>query len=432
MTIHVVKRGESLWAISKKYGVSIPSINQVNGLPSTNKIVPGLALYIPENKLSLSLRSYQVKAGDFLWKIAQRFDTSVSSILIENPNVHPNALYMGQRLNIPSPNRLRIASLGFIVPFSIETSLENLDRIAEQLTYIAVVAYSLTDEGYAYAVLNDSDIIRRSWQRNVIPLLMIRNFEDGQFSSELIGSVLENPTYRNNLIKSLVQLTRQRGYGGVSIDFEFIPPERREEFTLFLRNLKTELGNLLLQVNIHAKSEDLPTNRIVGGYDYRAIGNAVDLVAVMTIDYGYPTGPPDPIAPIWWVEQVLRYATTQINPRKLLISIALYGYDKVVGTNVTRALSVQGSQNQAISTGAIIEYDQIAQSPWYQYWRGTEERIVWFEDIRSFIEKYNVIDLYQLAGTTFWQINLSAPQNWAYVERNIEILKDGRSHEYLL
>ncbi len=81
-------------------------------------------------------------------------------------------------------------------------------------------------------------------RRNVIPLLMIRNFEDGQFSPELIGSVLENPTYRNNLIKSLVQLTRQRGYGGVSIDFEFIPPERREEFTLFLRNLKTELGNL--------------------------------------------------------------------------------------------------------------------------------------------------------------------------------------------
>ena len=241
MTIHVVKRGESLWAISKKYGVSIASINQVNGLPSTNKIVPGLALYIPENKLSLSLRSYQVKAGDFLWKIAQRFDTSVSSILIENPNVDPNALYIGQRLNIPSPNRLRIASLGFIVPFSIETSLENLDRIAEQLTYLAVVAYSLTDEGYAYVVLNDSDIIRRSWQRNVIPLLMIRNFKDGEFSPELIGSVLENPTYRNNLIESLVQLAKQRGYGGVSIDFEFIPPERRDDFTLFLKNLKTRI-----------------------------------------------------------------------------------------------------------------------------------------------------------------------------------------------
>ena len=331
------------------------------------KLSPVWPYTFPENKLSL--RSYQVKAGDLLWKIAQRFDTSVSSIVIENPNVDPNALYIGQRLNIPSKNRLRIASLGFIVPYSIETSLENLDRIAEQLTYLAVVAYSLTDEGYAYAVLNDADIITRSWQRNVIPLLMIRNFKNGEFSPELIGSVLENPTYRNHLIDSLVQIARKRGYGGVSIDFEFIPPERRDDFTLFLKNLKTKLGNLILQVNIHAKSEDLPTNRIVGGYDYRAIGNAVDLVAVMTIDYGYPTGPPDPIAPIWWIEKVLRYAITQINPRKLQMSIALYGYDKVVGTNKTRAISVQGAQNQAISTGSIIEYDEIAQSPWYRYWR---------------------------------------------------------------
>src|SRR3954447_7054830 len=406
MTIHVVKRGESIWAISKKYGVSIAAINQVNGLPSTNKIVPGLALYIPESKLSL--RTYQVKAGDFLWKIAQRFDTSVTSIVIENPNVDLNALYIGQRLIIPSKNRLRIASLGFIVPYSIETSLENLDRIAEQLTYLSVVAYSLTDEGYAYVLLNDSDIIRRSWQRNVIPLLMIRNFKDGEFSPELIGSVLENPTYRNHLIDSLVQLAKQRGYGGVSIDFEFIPPKGRDDFTLFLNNLKTKLGNLILQVNIHAKSKDLPTNRIVGGYDYRAIGNAVDLVAVMTIDYGYPTGPPDPISPIWWVEEVLQYALTHISPNKLQMALALYGYDKRVSTNQTQALSVQGAQNQAIMKGSPIQYDEVSQSPWYQYWEGAGQQIVWFEDIRSYIAKYKLMDQYQLLGTTFWQLSLPA------------------------
>ena len=83
MAIHVVKSGESLWAISNNYGVSIATIVQVNGLLSANGIVPGLALYIPKNELLL--RSYQIKAGDTLWKIAQRFNTSVSSILIENP-----------------------------------------------------------------------------------------------------------------------------------------------------------------------------------------------------------------------------------------------------------------------------------------------------------------------------------------------------------
>ena len=80
------------------------------------------------------------------------------------------------------------------------------------------------------------------------------------------------------MIKSLVKLVRTRGYGGVSIDFEFIPPERRNEFTIFLRDLKTELGDPLLHVNVHAKSEDLPTNRIVGAYDYRAIGELQTLL----------------------------------------------------------------------------------------------------------------------------------------------------------
>ena len=57
MAIHVVKSGESLWAISNYYGVSIATIVQVNGLTSTNEIVPGLALYIPENKLSVTILS---------------------------------------------------------------------------------------------------------------------------------------------------------------------------------------------------------------------------------------------------------------------------------------------------------------------------------------------------------------------------------------
>ena len=112
MAIHVVKRGESLWAISQYYGVSIATIVQENGLLSTNEIVPGLALYIPEN--GLLLRSYQVKAGDTLWKIAQRFNTSVSSILIENPSVDSNVLYIGQRLDIPSSSKLRMTTLGFV------------------------------------------------------------------------------------------------------------------------------------------------------------------------------------------------------------------------------------------------------------------------------------------------------------------------------
>src|SRR5206468_245169 len=104
-------------------------------------------------------------------------------------------------------------------------------------------------------------------------------------------------------------------------------------------------------------------NRIVGAYQYASIGKAADLVAVMTMDYGYPGGPPEPISPYGWVEQVIQYAITQIAPQKLQIAMPLYGYDKEVATNTTKSLSVLAAQNQAISKKVTIQFDNAARSP---------------------------------------------------------------------
>lgn len=421
MAIHVVKKGDTLGEISSMYGVSISAIMSVNGLLSTNEIVPGLALYLPVN--NRSDRVYRIIAGDTLWQLSIQFATSLGDILSANPGIDPDRLFIGQQITIPSPLKMQIQTLGFIVPYNPESFLRNIDTFSDQLTYLAVVSYSFTDEGYAYVLLEDRGIVNQSKQRNIIPLLMIRNFRGTDFDAELAGRVLENPIYRNNLINSLINFISERGYGGVSIDLEFIPPPRRNDFNQFLIELKTALGNRILHVNVHAKTADIPTNRIIGAYDYAAIGRIADIVAVMTIDYGYPTGPPNPVSPAWWVEEVIRYSITQINPSKLQIALPLYGYEKSIPSNSTRALSVLGAQNLAIRVGSTIVYDIPAQSPWYSYWSGQQEKIVWFEDIRSYIAKYNLIDLYQLLGTTFWQLSLPAPQNWNYMKDHIQVLK---------
>jgi spore germination protein len=421
MAVHVVKAGENLWTISKMYGLSIQTIVELNGLVSTSSIVPGLALYLPD-KLPL-LRSYQIKAGDHIWQLAHQFNVDPSAILAANPGIDPTHLFIGQIINIPSTEKLEIATLGFLVPSSVSKDLATLDSISRHLTYIAIVAYSITEVGFAFNMIEDASLVARCHRLNITPLLMLRNLAENDFSAELAGRVLENPTYRRNLVASIVNLTRQRGFGGVSIDFEFVPPARRHDFIMFLTDLKIGLGEFLLHVNVHAKTADIPTNRIIGAYDYAAIGNVADIVAVMTMDYGYPGGPPDPVAPINWMEQVIQYSITQINPRKLQIALPLYGYDKVVPTNATQALSVLAAQNKAISTGSSIEFENIAKSPWFRYWQGVKEHVVWFEDIRSYIEKYRLLDIYQLVGTTFWQISLPAPQNWAYLGKNIRVVK---------
>lgn len=419
MAIHIVQNGESLWFISQNYNVSIQTIATMNHLPGSG-LIPGLALYIPDNRLPI--RSKLISEGDTYWSLANQYQTSTSLIVAANPCIDPNNLYVGQKINIPSPLKKIMQTLGFIIPYSTEAFLPMLNQIAHDLTYLAIVSYSFSSDGNVYLELADEQLIAESKRLNIIPLLMIRNLQNGKFSPELIGNVLANPVYRQNLINSLQNVIVEKGYGGVSIDFEFIPPRRRNDFIIFLNELKAKLGSLILHVNVHAKKEDIPTNPIIGAYDYKAIGNAADIVAVMTIDYGYPTGPPNPVAPLWWIEEVIKYSIGLINPGKLQIALPFYGYDWRLSDNSTKAYSLLGAQNLALSSGTIIQFDRNAATPWFTYWEDSNEHLVWFDDIRSFQIKYQLIDLYNLLGVTYWQLSLPFPQNWPFVEETFTIL----------
>lgn len=119
MGIHIVQAGDSLWTISQKYKVPIQDIRTANGLENGPGIIPGLALYIPES--GPVIRSYLVKPGDTLWSISRRYQTTTNAILSANPEIRPEGLYIGQKINIPSPSRLVMETLGFIVPYSPDT-----------------------------------------------------------------------------------------------------------------------------------------------------------------------------------------------------------------------------------------------------------------------------------------------------------------------
>ncbi|MGE7603644.1 glycosyl hydrolase family 18 protein [Peribacillus sp. NPDC097675] len=418
MTIIVVKKGDTLETIALRYKVEPTMIIDVNGLETT-ALVPGLALYIPTRMRN---RTYLIKENDTLSEIAKRYMTSVAAIKKANPGLS-NILTIGRKILVPSPYNKKLVTMGFAFPASGGEVFEMIEENGDKLSYLAIVAYSFTQEGYAYVDGDDLPLIEKCKQNDVTPLLMIRNFENGEFKADLSGDVLANSAYRRNLITSMLNFVKEKGYGGVSMDLEFVPPANRLDYVVFLQEIKAELEGLILQVNVHAKTEDNPENRIVGGHDYRGIGKVADLVAVMTIDYGYPTGPPEPISPIWWMTQVLQYAVSTIPANILQAALPMYGYDWLIPSNKTRALSAQNAQNLAITTNSEIRFDRNAASPTYSYVQDKSEYIVWFEDIRSITEKYQVIDAYELAGTTYWHIGLRFPQNWAYIQQNILVIK---------
>lgn len=97
--VYVVKKGDSLWLIAKNYNTSVDEIKRLNNL-SSNTLSIGQRLKIP-NAITSNEITYTVKKGDSLWLIANRYDTTVNAIKDKN-GLTSNNLSIGQILKIPS------------------------------------------------------------------------------------------------------------------------------------------------------------------------------------------------------------------------------------------------------------------------------------------------------------------------------------------
>ena len=99
---YVVIKGDSLYKIANKFNTSIQAIKNINNLDS-NSLSIGQILLIPEKSENekIEYQTYTVKIGDSLYKIANNFNSSVSEIKSLN-NLSSNLLSIGQILKIPN------------------------------------------------------------------------------------------------------------------------------------------------------------------------------------------------------------------------------------------------------------------------------------------------------------------------------------------
>lgn len=124
---YVVKKGDSLWSIAKKYNMTVDELKSINNLKS-NLLSIGQRLKIKESDDNQNI--YIVKKGDTLYKIANMYGTTVDNLKALN-NLKNNNLSIGQNLIVPSKNKIYIVQKGdslWSIARKYDTTVDSIKR----------------------------------------------------------------------------------------------------------------------------------------------------------------------------------------------------------------------------------------------------------------------------------------------------------------
>ena len=132
------------------------------------------------------------------------------------------------------------------------------------------------------------------------------------------------------------------------------------------------------------------------------------------------------VAPLNKVRQVVEYAITEIQSDKILLGVPNYGYDWTLpyirGESEAVTIGNVEAVQIAIANSAEIRFDEVAQSPFFTYEKDGILHEVWFEDVRSLMAKYRLLEEYNLKGIGVWQIMRLFRVMWVLLRNRYDII----------
>jgi spore germination protein YaaH len=228
---------------------------------------------------------------------------------------------------------------GWIPYWKAKEGARDAKKNISKLDVIHPFAFSIKENGSLkdLAKLSGRDwkslfTLARSQDVLVVPTIMTSN-------TELVYSILSNPTLRERHIEDILKVVRKGKYDGIDIDYEGKSAATKDYYSLFLKELKKELGSKMLSCTIEARTPPdslyrTPPETIRYANDFDAINEHCDRVNIMAYDQqradlklndARKGAPYIPVADVEWVEKVMELTLESIDKDKLVLGVPTYG-----------------------------------------------------------------------------------------------------------
>ena len=234
------------------------------------------------------MQIYIVRAGDSLYAIARRFGTTVEELVRLNLIADPSRLVIGQSLVVPGASvdvREQIEVNAYVYPYVRQAVL---NESMPYFTTLCPFSYQATAEGELRPI-DDRRLIVAAYSANTAPFLTVTNLgETGGFSSDIAHALLTDEGVQTRLLNNIVALINEKSYYGLNINFEYIYPFDRDSYSQFVARAAQRLHPLGCPVStaIAPKESANQQGLLYTAHDYEAHGRYADRVILMTYEWG--------------------------------------------------------------------------------------------------------------------------------------------------
>jgi spore germination protein YaaH len=239
----------------------------------------------------------------------------------------------------PSPPPRKIVT-GWMPYWSTASSTESVVENKDLFSEVSPFWYSVTWTGSTSAITQQVSNSSKSFalgELRAAGVKIVPSLTDGMPAGRM-AKVMSGKKSRATLVSRLVNLAVTNGYDGIDLDFEKFAfsdgraswPTTRPKWVKFIGQLSASLhakGKILAVTTPPIYNSLRSSSSGYWVYDWAGIASYVDRLRIMTYDYsvsGYP------IAPFYWVENVVRFAVTQVPSGKIQVGVASYGRSRVV------------------------------------------------------------------------------------------------------
>ncbi|MTH54746.1 spore gernimation protein [Bacillus mangrovi] len=321
----------------------------------------------------------------------------------------------------------QIETIGFLEPTDDKAAAKEVRNSGNLLSYTAFFSYMVREDG-SLIPIKDEKPLAAVKDTKTVPMLVLTNFMDGNFSPEIAHKIFTDKKASEKLITGVIDTMNAKGYKALNIDFEHIREKDRELYNGFLETIipRVQKAGYPVSTALAPKTSDEQAGPWHGAHDYKRHGELADFVILMTYEWGWSGGPPMAVSPIEQVKKVVDYALTEIPREKIVMGSPLYGYDWILpykkGNPYAKRIAPQEAADLATAKKAEIKFDNKSQSPYFYYKdENGKKHVVWFENEQSARAKFNLLQQYKLRGVAYWVLGEPFPENWELLEELFDI-----------